>query len=386
MGNRREILLLAAVLFTLAAVAIAVRPARDDGGDDPRVSTFLTGPNGAAALYMLLEELDIPARRLLRTWSADSTRDALVVLAPTEQATPREVQALREWVESGGTLIYGAGGSGGVGAMLGLQLQRTRPDTLGPLATVRWTGVAAFPEPHAWTAGVDSIAGFAYAFREVTPALQNDSATVLMRTAEGHPTVVSLALGAGRVIAWSDASVLDNRALRTAGGELLFTRIADAATGTDRGLRFDEYHHGFREAKPLRALLAVLTGTGGGRALLQGLVACLAILLLAGARFGAPVEEHTERRRSPIEHMQALAGAYERAGARGTARRMLLAGMERQLGRRVLADSAVLPPAALGGTAAGRRLKEQWERGTDGDLADLAGAIDEFVVEVRRWK
>ena len=384
MGSRRDIIALAVVLFALAAVALAVRPA-GEGGDDPRVSTFLTGPNGAAALYMLLEELDIPARRLLRTWSTDSTNDVIVVLAPSQPATPHEVESLRAWIESGGTLVYGAGGSGGVAAMLGLQLQRTMPDTLGALASVRWTGVTAFPAGHAWTDGIDSIAGFAYAFSDVNGGLQGGAATVLMRTAEGHPTVVTFSLGAGRVIAWSDASVLGNRSLRAAGGELLFVRIAQAVT--DGGvLRFDEYHHGFREAKPLRALLAVLTGTGGGRALLQGLVACLALLLLAGARFGAPVEEQTERRRSPIEHMQALAGAYERAGARSTARRLLLAGMERQLGRRVLGDSAALPPAALSGTAAGRRLKVEWERGAAGDLAELAGAVDEFVMEVRRWK
>lgn len=384
MGNRRDIIALAVVLFALVGVALAVRPA-GEGGNDPRVSTFLTGPSGAAALYMLLDELDIPARRLLRAWSADSTSDVTVVLAPTQPATPQEVEALRAWIEGGGTLIHGGGGSGDVTAMLGLRLQPTQPDTLGALASVRWTGVTAFPAEHAWTTGIDSIANFRYAFSDVNGGLREGAATVLMRTADGHPTVVSFSLGAGRVIAWSDASVLGNRALRSAGGELLFVRIAQSVI--DGGaLRFDEYHHGFREAKPLRALLAVLTGTGGGRALLQGLVACVALLLLAGARFGAPVEEHTERRRSPLEHMQALAGAYERAGARSTARRLLLAGMERQLGRRVLGDSAAVPPAALGGTAAGRRLKVEWERGAEGDLADLAGAVDEFVLEVRRWK
>jgi hypothetical protein len=386
MGSRRDIVALVAVLFVLVAIAVAVRPSGDGAGDDPRVSSFLTGPHGAAALYMLMDELEIPAGRLLQAWSADSSPAALVVLAPSQPATPREGQVLRTWIEQGGTLIYGAGGSGGLEALLGLQLQRTLPDTLGPLATVRWSGVGAFPEPHAWTAGIDSVAGFMSTFRATSRALQEPSAEVLMRTRNGEATVISFPVEAGRVIAWSDASVLGNRALRTSDAALLFARSAAAAVAEAGELRFDEYHHGYREANPLRALGAVLTRTGGGRALLQGVVACLALLLLAGSRFGAPVEEHTERRRSPLEHMQALAGAYERSGARSAARRLLLAGLERQLGRRVLSDSAALPPAALDGTAAGRRLKVEWERGAEGDLTELAGAVDEFVREVRRWK
>jgi hypothetical protein len=381
MGSRRDIMVLAAVLFSLAAIAVAVRPAGDGDREDPRASSFLTGPSGAAALYRLMDELEIPAQRGLRPWS-DTAGAALVVLAPSQPPAPRELQALRTWLENGGMLIYSAGG-GMVDALLGLHVQRTLPDTLGPLATVRWSGAAAFAESHAWTVGIDSIAGFMTAFRAGSSALK--SAEVLMRTRNGDATVVSFRVGDGRVIAWSDASVLGNRSLRTGNAALLFARAARVGAAEAGGVRFDEYHHGYREAKPLRALGSMLTRTGGGRALLQGIAACLALLLLAGSRFGAPVAEHGERRRSPLEHMQALAGAWERSGARSTARRLLLTGMERQLGRRVLGDGRVLL-SALDGTAAGRRLKAEWERGDDGDLAELAGAVDEFVMEVRRWK
>jgi hypothetical protein len=192
-------------------------------------------------------------------------------------------------------------------------------------------------------------------------------------------------IGDGRVFAWSDATVLVNGALRDGDAALLFVRAAEDIVAAGGELYFDEYHHGYREARPLHALAEVLTGTGWGRAVLQALVACVALLLLAGARFGAPIREHDTRRRSPIEHMMALAGAYERAGARRPARRLLLAGMERRLGRRVLSADRTAP-AALEGTDAGRRLKEEWERGEDADLADFAGALDDYVMEVRRWK
>ena len=385
MGSRRDVIVLGGVLFALALLALLMRPAGEGDNDDPRVSSFLTGSNGAAALYMLMEELDVPADRRLRAWSADTVGGALVVLAPSEPPLPAELEAIRTWLEHGGTLLYGAGGVRALEPLLGLRLTRTLPDNLGPLATVRWSGVAAFPEPHPWTSAIDSIPGFDLVFAASSRALTG--ATVLMRTADGDPAVIEMRIGDGRVIAWSDATVLTNRALRASDdAALLFVRAAEQFAGRDGALVFDEYHHGYREARPLRALMAVLTGTGGGRALLQVLAACLALLLLTGARFGAPVVEHTERRRSPLEHVHALAGAYERSDARGRARQLLMAGLERQLGRRVLGGDAVLPAAALGSSPAGRRLKQEWERGDDGDLADLARAIDEFVTEVRRWK
>jgi hypothetical protein len=385
MGNRRDVIVLAVVLFILTAMALLLRPAGDGSSDDRRVSTFLTGQYGAAALYALMDELDIEAARQLQPWSDDSSRAALVVLAPVHAPVPREMQALRAWVGAGGTLIYGSGGDARVDAMLGLQLRGLLPDTLGALATVRWTGATALPEVHPWTAGIDSIPGFRLAFRTGSRALRNGSFDVLLRTREGAATVVVFGMGEGRVIAWSDASVLGNHALRDGGAALLFARAASAVAADDGALRFDEYHHGYREASPLRALADVLTDSGGGRALLQAAAAGLALLLLFGARFGAPVREQRERRRSPLEHVQALAGAYHRADARPVARRLLVAGLERRLGRRILGGKDGIPPAALDGTAAGRRLKSEWER-PDGDLAELAGAIDDFVLEVTRWK
>jgi hypothetical protein len=385
MGSRRDVIVLAVVLFTLTAMALALRPAGDGSSDDRRVSTFLTGQYGAAALYALMDELDIEAVRQLQPWSADSARAALVVLAPIQSPVPREMQALLAWVRAGGTLIYGSGGDARVDAMLGLRLYGLLPDTLGALATVRWTGATALPQVHQWTFGVDSIPGFRRAFRSGSRVFRGDSADVLLRTRDGAPTVVVFGLGEGRVIAWSDASVLGNRALRDGGAALLFARLAAAAATDGGALRFDEYHHGYREANAIRALANVLTGTGGGRALLQAAAACIALLLLFGSRFGAPVREQRERRRSPLEHVQALAGAYHRADARPVARRLLVAGLERRLGRRIFGGREGLPPAALDGTAAGRRLKTEWER-PDGDLAALAGAVDDFVLEVTRWK
>jgi len=191
-------------------------------------------------------------------------------------------------------------------------------------------------------------------------------------------------LGGGHVIAWSDASPLTNHWLRDGGAGLLFAREAARALSGGRVLEFDEYHQGYREgAGPLTALLGFLR-TGPGHAALQGAVALLLLLVLSARRFGAPVPELPARRRSPLEHVSALAEAYRRAGARRTARTRLAQGLYRRLGLRLPGTREPGLPAGIERWASGSELETVWNRGEDGDLVSLAAAVDEVIREVRR--
>jgi hypothetical protein len=388
MRERRERIGLAVLLLALLGLALFVRPAaRGTDSRDRRVATYRLGAFGGRALYMLVEELGLPAERTLRPWTDSIGAGPRVVLAPSERPTPREVDALMAWLEVGGTLIYGRGDlADPLLGRLGLRVRRLRPDSLGPLATVRWAGETAHAAAHSLSAGVDSVPGFARAFVDSAQALRSAGAEVVLRTAGGAPTVVTFPVGAGRVVAWSDATVLGNRPLRDSGAALVFVRAVAPALTRGAAVRFDEFHHGYREANPARALGRFFVHTGMGRALLQAGLACLALLLLAGHRLGMPLREAGGHRRSPLEHMEAVAGAYRRADARRTTRRLLVAGLERRLGRKVLEGPEERPAAALATTPAGRQLQQEWERGPGADLVALAAAVDDFVREMRRWR
>jgi hypothetical protein len=380
MRSRREAVALAVLLLSLAAAALLLRPYAEETNEaDRRMSTFRSTPFGARALFLLMEELELPARRQLRPWSADTVPDgwagALAVLAPVEAPTPRELESLLARLRGGGTLMFAAGNPRHpLLERLGLQL-----------VSLEAAGTTAYPAPHAWTAGIDSVGGFARAFSSRSPALRTPGAAVLLRTREDAVTALVFAVGAGRVVAFSDAAVLNNEQLRDGGAAVLFARAAHDALADGGELRFDEFHHGYREGGLVSAVGGFLTGTGVGRALLQGAVALLVLLLLAAHRLGSPRQEADHRRRSPLEHVEAVAGAYRRANALRTTRRLLLRGLERRLGRRLQHADEPLPES-LRATPAGRRLKEEWDRGERGDVVALSAAVDEYIMEARAWK
>jgi hypothetical protein len=97
---------------------------------------------------------------------------------------------------------------------------------------------------------------------------------------------------------------------------------------------FDEYHQGYG-AHPgtMRAIALYLSRTPSGHALGQVLLAGLVVLLALGPRALPPRDTERVERRSPLEHVSALASAYEQVGATRTAASRLLRGVRRRLER-----------------------------------------------------
>jgi hypothetical protein len=377
--------MLVGLVLVLLILSTLVGTQAPDDREDPRASTYLTSTGGLQALYWTLEEVKVPVARrtapLADAGGTDSLPRALALISPVEQPTPAEMHALAEHVRGGGTLVFAASEwrtEGPAYDTLGLKVGRV-PD-----------GVAATARPHRWTEGTGTVKGFRRGFADSSRVLRERRATVLLQAA-GKPVAITYRMGGGTVVAFADARPLTNQELRTSGAAPLFARAA-AELAAGGPLTFDEYHHGFQgDGSVWKALRRFLGEHPAGHASLQLFAVLLLLMLAAGRRFGAPLPPPPARRRSPLEHVEALAGAYRQAGAKRTARRLLVAGMARRLGKRAPADEAGaaellgrMATASPVGREAAAALQTEWKRGTDAELVSVARRVDDLLDEVKR--
>ncbi len=388
MGRRDTglVVLLLVVLFALAALAGLTADA--DDRKDPRASTWVRSENGAAALYWTLQDLGVQVRRRTAPFlDADSLRGTVAVIAPSTPLSEEEAGAAASFVRGGGTLLYVPGTFETASPLM--DTLGIRGDWLKGMFNAETRD--ARPHPHRWTEGVAGVEGFRRVLRDTAGVLRAAGADTLLAV-DGRPAALTWTVGAGRVIVFSDADPLRNGNLRTSGAAAVFTRAAaDVARGDT--LWFDEYHHGFDGGGSgmVTGMARYAWRTVSRGLILQLLAAIVLLVWAAGRRFGAPLQPQPVRRRSPLEHVEALAGAYRQAGARRTARRLLMAGLARRLGRRAPPDEtaagemlgrmARLSPV---GRDAAVQLEKDFKRGADADLVSLARDVDRYLDEVRR--
>lgn len=385
--TRRRILWLAAGAVLMSTLILILGPqSAADPSEDPRASSFLSTHQGARGLYLAMETLDHPVERSRELWTADDPTGTLVLLRPTQAPDSLAVEALGEWVRSGGTLLLvPRPDSTALSRGLGVRLD-TR--SLDDPATARPTDPDA---PHSWLQSVDSVGDVRRVLvldedagsddaSEATPSPQ-----VLLATDAGDPVLVRIPLGEGGIVAWSDVGLLTNESLRENHRPAVpIVRAAASGARPDAPIRFDEFHHGFRgDGAPIVALGRFLTTTGWGRWTLQAGLAALLLLILGGHRFGTPRSLPRTRGRSPLEHAEALAAVYNKAGANRTVLNLLAAGFRRRLGVRSPDTDALGIPPSLQGHPAAQRLAREWARGDDADLEALSRAMDQLILEAR---
>jgi hypothetical protein len=96
---------------------------------------------------------------------------------------------------------------------------------------------------------------------------------------------------------------------------------------------FDEYHQGFgRHASAMRVARRALLRTPPGRVALQLAAAALLLLIAVAVRPIRPRPRQRIERRSPLEHVTALARAYREVRATDRATRLLVRGVRRRHG------------------------------------------------------
>lgn len=349
MPRRPELALVA--LFALAvAVAIVAGLRNALGGDEGEPpSAFLAGPDGAKGVYEVLQRLGRPVERR-RTPLYDLTRARrppalLVVLDPSEDLTAAELEQVVRFVRAGGAVLA-AGDGGGITHCTGWHARTgflkgypgDSQTVQQPNSDLELPPVTAVLRPLDSLLSAQGVA----TRRLVRRALDRESGCsglavaaqdTLLRTERGKPVILRLRYpGGGMVTLAADPGYFRNRAWRTT--DVPYFAIP-LLTPAKRGrVTWDEYHQGFGRGGSLEgAVLDWLTRTPAGWALLQLAGVGLVALAVSAVRFGPARSVIDRRRRSPLEHVDALAVSLQRAGGVDTAVALIVAGLRRRLGR-----------------------------------------------------
>ncbi len=350
-------------------------------GESAPPSTFQSGAGGAKALYLTLAELGLDVERWIRP-TADLSADAvfvLVVLAPSTPFGQAEAKSLADWVEGGGRLVYAAEERGDpVLDALGLRLRfgddsaLERAPELSPAASDL---VDASPESLDPRGRVLDATGF----EKRTARASGGSCEPLYVDARGHAGIALVRRGAGSALVIAGTEGLTNDSLAKSEVALVVLRELASAVrdaGDVARVAFEEYHHGHRAGQGVVAAgLAWLAGTRAGWALLALCAVGFTALVTGGLRQGGALPPPPRTRRSSLEHVVALADAYERARARARPARELVLGLRMALGGGDLESTLAHLRAAEPDIAADLDLVLAATSGPT-DLVELAAAID----------
>jgi len=342
---------LALALFAagLLIVGIIGRQLAPKVETDTRPSSFLRGPNGTSALAEALTTIHLRVDRLRarpttsNLTATDSQRTVLLLLGPRTYVPSAELAAVTNAALSdrGMAVIAAAVNGTGLSSCFGYDQDVSVIDSV----LVREPGRPDWRRP-VWVNTVlhysvrDSVrTRIDLPFEEadpclVLPNLATDGQVThdtLLADARGRPVMVRMHGGSlvHDLILVSDVKLFRNRTLRdTDAGLFLLTAIRDRY---DRVL-IDEYHQGFGESGSLGSeVLSWSLASPWGWGAWQVAVVALLALLASAIRFG-PVEQLPRpRRRSPQEHVRALATALASARGHQIAAGRLILGLRRRL-------------------------------------------------------
>ncbi|HEX8726390.1 MAG TPA: DUF4350 domain-containing protein [Gemmatimonadaceae bacterium] len=343
-GGRRRLdrpWVILAAAGTLVVLYALLTPQYQEGrSGDARLTTYSTQPLGAKLLYETAARLGWSVRRVdTAAVRADSTTIE-AVLAPALPFRRDEVHALLQQVRAGAALLLVLpGGASAFDDSLHVFTSLPMPLNPPPEAAVDSCGESSELRVPFWYQ--DNVTMDALRWSAPAPAGLVEFAHVTRtgKHAATRPAVVGFPFGGGRIVIASDPDFFRNDALRVcryglsvlAVRALEYLRAGGAAPRTH--LAFDEYHQGFG-AQPgtVSAIGMFLTGSSSGHFLFQLLGAGMLLLLAAAPRVLAPYDPPRVQRRSPLEHVDALARAYAQVGGTRTAATRLVRGVRRRIG------------------------------------------------------
>ncbi len=338
MRPRTELGLSAGLLFGLGMVVVALGSRRPQPQErDSARSSYLTGPGGAHAFVQGAASLGVDVERWRRPLALLPGTDSVIplvvaVLGPTLPLTASEARVL---AGLGADLLLAGPGTAAAMRCYGYRVSvrpPERPARTRPMPGARRTPphARAVLVPHENRTIVDTSGAEG---REVSCEVPEPSAVdTVLRTTRGRPVVLRLGYSDGRVVTLvADDRLFRNSTLRyTSAGELTLGLVVPRY----RRMLVDEYHHGYRTSGSLAgAALDWSTRSPWGWMVWQLAAVGVVALVASGVRFG-PVRSAIERRRrSPMEHVRALATALAAARGHDVAVRLMVQGLRRRLSR-----------------------------------------------------
>jgi hypothetical protein len=299
------------------------------------LSTFRSEPDGARALYLVLEAQHLPVTRNQHSLDIIDPGLGLVLLGTrfTEGGGPEqsvafdgsdagvstddedfndfkerglsalsstavnkdEREQLLEHVRNGATLVYVPGSWHGNALLTALNVGLVRAD---PKLDVR-TLVPA--QPSAFTRGVEKLEAKVAAFL----TLPSTAVPLVLDDQLGKPVAALVPWGQGQVIIVSAPDLAMNRRLAVADNARFWSSLV-GALGTTHPIAFDEYHHGFTGERSMGEFAARY---GLSYAIAQLLLG-VALWALALKRFGRPRTPPREIRVGSTDALFATSRVY----------------------------------------------------------------------------
>jgi hypothetical protein len=360
-SDKKLMLVLCAVMLVLILGISVLAP--QSQANDPRPTTFNSGPQGAKAAYLLLKKMGRTSLRWEKPLTELSDMNAgettLVLAEPVFSPTDEEElrAEVKEFLERGGrVLATGAMGAellpdGKVKApgIVQTELCYTTPEGPGALAHA---GSVEMTESGQWAAG-----GARFRVEQRCGA---------------DAVVVQYAVGKGEAVWWSSATAMTNAGLKHDADLALFLDSVGANASGGRSVVFDESLHA-----ATKSLWDAAKGLPLGWLSLQtGLVGLL--LVLSFSRRSGPMRTPVEMpRSSPVEFAESMGDLYAKGEATvaavDAAKRRLLRVLVKEAG--LLQTTVDAGPEAIS-EALRVRLGGDWS-GLEKDLKAAQATADE---------
>jgi hypothetical protein len=344
MRPRVRILLAVALLVILGFIAgsLGSRENRQPSFD-PRRSTQLTGPYGAKAYAEALTRLGVRVESyrertaMLGNLRSRDDRVVLAVLDPGMLLDGAQALDLVDFSDVQGDLLLAGWTTSLVMHCFGYDVDYRSEDStpvfrmergVASLSPVSWVEDAVLARL-ADSVAADSSDTKAGVRSECVVPDPSRTDTILV-TSGGRPVALRLSFqDQGTVTLVADGMLFSNGKLReTAAGLAVLPLVA----GRYDRVIFDEYEHGFGPSGGLlSATIDWSLRSPYGWVFWQLAVVGLIALLAGAIRFGAARQVIERRRRSPLEHVRALATALAAAKGSHVAVDLMIRGLRRRL-------------------------------------------------------